>query len=133
MLFAYGINPFSHDTAHLLQFTFDGSDLGTVYGDFWACENATDCPCLTTAQIGIDIVTGTASQQTVAPPQLSDIIVTRLYDLETSDEALEVKDLIDPVLITITTQASDLTDFDLLVCITECSKVSEISSLFLRD
>lgn len=90
-----------------------------MYGDMWNCSIETEActdVCLATAQLSMDIITKTASIETVAPVQLSDIILTKLINPETYGEEV-VEDLLDPVVITIKTNASDLSDFDLLVCI----------------
>ena len=89
-----------------------------MYSSSQDCDNETTfCPpdvCLATSQFNIDFISETASLQIVAPTRHSDIIMIKFYDPDTScEKQAEVSS--DPILITVTTTATDLTDFDLLV------------------
>ena len=76
---------------------------------------------MATSQFDIDFISETASLQIVVPTRYSDIIMIKFYDPDTSCEKQAAVSS-DPVLITVTTTATDLTDFDLLVC-SSCSKL----------
>ena len=101
----------------MLQITY-GDDLAGEYDDSWECSNETaPCTdvCIATAQLGVDIITMTASLEITALIRQSDLVITKLINPEKTTEELVVENLANPIVVTIQTYANDLTDFDLLV------------------